>query len=247
MRSGHGPLQVFQGLLDGARRGVDHRVGTGIEVLAACEDAADVFQRLVHGAARLLGAVAGVERPQVALRDHNGYSAKVAKRFSAMGCSVESVHTSGNPKRVVAEAGAFFIGGGNTFRLLKTLQDLDLVDAIRERVRNGAPYIGSSAGSNVAGLTIKTTNDMPVVWPPNAEALGLVPFQINPHYVDGNPPGVKPADEKPADKAAEKTDKKPAVLPKGEYWPDEALQLIRDLLGEPYLFHGDVAAVPEAS
>src|SRR3954464_6004890 len=122
-----------------------------------------------------------------ALRDHNGYSAKVAKRFSAMGCSVESVHTSGNPKKVVAEAGAFFIGGGNTFRLLKTLQDLDLVDAIRERVRNGAPYIGSSAGSNVAGLTIKTTNDMPIVQPRSFDAIALVSFQLNPHYLDSDP------------------------------------------------------------
>jgi dipeptidase E len=122
-----------------------------------------------------------------ALRDYDGYSAKVTKRFNAMGCSVESIHTSRDPKAALAEAGAFFIGGGNTFRLLKALQDLELVDPIRERVCNGAPYIGSSAGSNVAGLTIKTTNDMPIVQPRSFDALALVRFQLNPHYLDPDP------------------------------------------------------------
>jgi dipeptidase E len=122
-----------------------------------------------------------------ALPDHDSYSAKVTKRFSAMGCSVDSIHTSEDQKTVLAEADALFVGGGNTFRLVKALQDLQLFDAIRERVRNGAPYIGSSAGSNVAGLTIKTTNDMPIVQPRSFDALGLVRFQLNPHYLDPDP------------------------------------------------------------
>ncbi len=89
--------------------------------------------------------------------------------------------------QAVEETDAIFIGGGNTFRLLKALQDLDLIEAIRRKVDSGAPYIGSSAGANVAGPTIKTTKDMPIVQPRSFDSLGLVPFQISPHYLDPDP------------------------------------------------------------
>jgi dipeptidase E len=122
-----------------------------------------------------------------ALHDHDGYAAKARTRFAAMGCSLESVHTAHDPGKAIEQADAIFIGGGNTFRLLKALQDLELLDRVRRRVKGGASYIGSSAGSNVAGPTIKTTKDMPIVQPRSFDSLGLVPFQISPHYQDPEP------------------------------------------------------------
>lgn len=122
-----------------------------------------------------------------ALYDRDDYAARATARFAEMGYTMTSAHSTGDPIRAVAETDAIFIGGGNTFRLLKALQDLDLIESIRRRVREGAPYIGSSAGSNVAGPTIKTTNDMPIVQPRSFEALGLVPFQLNPHFQDPVP------------------------------------------------------------
>src|SRR5438105_14586520 len=104
-----------------------------------------------------------------------------------MGYPVESAHTAGNHQKAIDRADAIFIGGGNTFRLLKALQDVELLEPIRRKVKSGAPYIGSSAGSNVAGPTIKTTKDMPIVQPRSFDALGLVPFQISPHYQDPDP------------------------------------------------------------
>jgi dipeptidase E len=122
-----------------------------------------------------------------ALYDRDGYAAKAKTRFEAMGYSLESVHKIDNPQEAVEQADALFIGGGNTFRLLKALQDLDFIESIRRKVRSGTPYIGSSAGSNVAGPTIRTTKDMPIVQPRSFDALGLVPFQISPHYLDPDP------------------------------------------------------------
>jgi dipeptidase E len=122
-----------------------------------------------------------------ALHDRDAYTATVRKRFGGMGYSVESAHEAAVPQKAVEETDAIFIGGGNTFRLLKALQDLDLVEAIRRKVGSGAPYVGSSAGSNVAGPTIKTTKDMPIVQPRSFDSLGLVPFQISPHYLDPDP------------------------------------------------------------
>jgi len=122
-----------------------------------------------------------------ALFDRDDYAAKAKARFAAMGYPLESAHTAGNPQKAIDRADAIFIGGGNTFRLLKALQDLELLEPIRRKVKSGAPYIGSSAGSNVAGPTIKTTKDMPIVQPRSFDSLGLVPFQISPHYLDRDP------------------------------------------------------------
>ena len=122
-----------------------------------------------------------------ALYDRDDYAAKAKARFSAMGYALESVHATDNPQNAIQQTDAIFIGGGNTFRLLKALQDLELLEPIRRKVKSGTPYIGSSAGSNVAGPTIKTTKDMPIVQPHSFDALGLVPFQISPHYLDPDP------------------------------------------------------------
>jgi dipeptidase E len=122
-----------------------------------------------------------------ALFDRDKYAATAQQRFQKMGYELTSAHMAMDPARAVNRADAVFIGGGNTFRLLKALYEFDLIDAIRQRVSNGMPYIGSSAGSNVAAPTIKTTNDMPIVQPPSFNALDLVSFQINPHYLDPDP------------------------------------------------------------
>src|SRR5215470_4489089 len=122
-----------------------------------------------------------------ALFDRDTYAAKAKARFAEMGYSIETAHAVSDPHQAIEQTDAIFIGGGNTFRLLKALQDLDLLDPIRQRVKSGAPYIGSSAGSNVAGPTIKTTKDMPIVQPRSFDSLGLVPFQISPHFQDPDP------------------------------------------------------------
>jgi dipeptidase E len=121
-----------------------------------------------------------------ALHDRDEYAANAQQRFARMGYELSSIHTAPDPRKAVEDTEAVFIGGGNTFRLLKALYDADLLDSIRRRVGDGMPYIGSSAGSNVAAPTIKTTNDMPIVQPPSFDALGLVWFQINPHYLDAD-------------------------------------------------------------
>jgi dipeptidase E len=122
-----------------------------------------------------------------ALFDRDKYAATARARFEKMGYELTSIHTASDPVQAVKETDAMFIGGGNTFRLLKTLYEFDLLDVIRERINAGMPYIGSSAGSNMACPTIRTTNDMPIVQPPSFNALGLVSFQINPHYLDPDP------------------------------------------------------------
>jgi dipeptidase E len=101
------------------------------------------------------------------------------------GYALDGIHRYPDAQAAIRAAPALFVGGGNTFRLLHDLYRLGLLDVIRERVRDGMPYLGVSAGTNVACPTIKTTNDMPITWPPSPDALGLVPFQVNPHYFTG--------------------------------------------------------------
>jgi dipeptidase E len=123
-----------------------------------------------------------------ALRDHDGYTATVADALRPLGVTVTGVHTAADPVAAIEAAPAVFVGGGNSFRLLKTLQHTGLAEAIRGRVRSGPlRYMGASAGTNMACPTLRTTNDMPITEPASFTALGLVPFQINPHYVDPDP------------------------------------------------------------
>jgi dipeptidase E len=122
-----------------------------------------------------------------ALHDRGAYATKAQERLQSMSFHVRSVHDFSNMARAIEDADGIFIGGGNTFRLLKGLYDYDLIPPIRNRVASGIPYIGSSAGSIVACPSLKTTKDMPIVQPPSFEALNLVPFQISPHYLDPDP------------------------------------------------------------
>lgn len=125
------------------------------------------------------------------VRTYDGYAARVRERFGPPGYEVESIHEADEAVAAVERAEAIAVGGGNTFHLLRGLYEAGVIEAIRERVERGTPYIGWSAGSNVACPTIKTTNDMPIVEPPTLRALGLVPFQINPHYTDASLAGHK--------------------------------------------------------
>jgi dipeptidase E len=120
-----------------------------------------------------------------ALRDHDGYVEILRQRGLDAGYRLEGIHRCADPVAAVESAEGLFVGGGNTFRLLAELYARGLLAPIRQRVRAGLPYLGISAGSNVACPTIKTTNDMPITCPPSLDALGLVGFQINPHYFTG--------------------------------------------------------------
>lgn len=123
-----------------------------------------------------------------ALFDRDAYAARARARFEAMGYGLDSVHDlAGGPVTAVERAEAIFIGGGNTFRLLDALWRQELIEPICRRVQAGMPYVGTSAGSNVACPSLRTTNDMPIVQPPSFAALNLVPFNINPHYQDPIP------------------------------------------------------------
>ena len=140
-----------------------------------------------HEIREMLRGVQRIAFVPYALHDRDAYAAKVRQRFERMGIGVDSIHTDSSPGLLVQHAQALFIGGGNTFRLLKALYDYELLEGICNRVEQGMPFIGSSAGSIVACPTLKTTKDMPVVQPPVFDALNLVSFQISPHYLDPDP------------------------------------------------------------
>lgn len=117
------------------------------------------------------------------------YEKKVSAKFREIGHDIVSIHRFSDQVTAVKDANAIVVGGGNTWNLLKMIRDNNLIDIVREKVIKGTPYIGWSAGSNMACPTIKTTNDMPVVEPDSFSAFNLIPFQINPHYLDANPEG----------------------------------------------------------
>jgi dipeptidase E len=136
---------------------------------------------------KFLGPIDRILFVPYALKDYDAYAKWMMELGYHAGYGFESIHKHKDPREAVLDAQAVYVGGGNTFRLLTTLEENDLLPVIRERVLAGMPFIGVSAGSNVACPTIKTTNDMPIVQPKSFHALGLVPFQINPHYVDRDP------------------------------------------------------------
>jgi dipeptidase E len=132
---------------------------------------------------RILDTLTTIGFVPFALQDHDAYTATVRARLLPLGVEVFGIERPED----LARAEAIFVGGGNTFRLANKMHERGMLQPIRDAVRGGVPYIGSSAGTNLACPTIKTTNDMPIVYPPSFEALGLVPFQINPHYLDPAP------------------------------------------------------------
>ena len=134
-----------------------------------------------------LGPVRRVLFVPFALRDWTAYTAKARDRLARAGIEVKGATADAQALAAFEEAEAAFVGGGNTFRLLDRLQRSGLLEVLRRRAAAGMPYLGASAGTNIAAPTIRTTNDMPIVQPAGFSALGLVPFQINPHYIDADP------------------------------------------------------------
>lgn len=118
---------------------------------------------------------------------HDDYTAKAKAFFEEINIKIKGLHEFDDQIEAVNNAQGFFTGGGNTFLLVKTLHEKGLMSVLKENVEKGKPYLGTSAGSNIGGLNMKTTNDMPIVYPPSFECMGLVPFNINPHYLDPNP------------------------------------------------------------
>ncbi|MBN2614322.1 MAG: dipeptidase PepE [Bacteroidales bacterium] len=133
---------------------------------------------------------AGISLSSKSMKDsYDVYAERVGAVFHSLGAKLVSVHTTNDPVQRVKDAQAVVVGGGNTFHLVYQLQTLGLMDVIREKVKSGTPYIGWSAGSNIACPSLMTTNDMPIIEPLSFQTLGLIPFQMNPHYLDANPAG----------------------------------------------------------
>lgn len=115
---------------------------------------------------------------------HDEYTQKAAQAFASINISVKGIHEFENTEKAIKEAEAIFTGGGNTFLLVSQLYNYKIMNTLAETVRSGTPYLGTSAGSNICGLSMETTNDMPIVYPQSFQTLGLIPFNINPHYLD---------------------------------------------------------------
>lgn len=118
---------------------------------------------------------------------HDAYTAKAQEFFESIGIKVTGLHTFEDKAAAIQEAKGFFTGGGNTFLLVKELHESGLMTALKAAVENGTPYLGASAGSNIGGINMRTTNDMPIVYPPAFDTMGLVNFNLNPHYLDPQP------------------------------------------------------------
>ncbi len=118
---------------------------------------------------------------------HEAYTEKARSFFTELGLSVRGLHEFEDMAAAITNAEAYFTGGGNTFLLVRTLHEHGLMNVLADEVRRGKAYLGTSAGSNIGGLNMKTTNDMPIVYPPSFDCMGLVPFNLNPHYLDPNP------------------------------------------------------------
>lgn len=118
---------------------------------------------------------------------HDAYTEVARKAFSEIGIKVKGIHQFDNPVQALRKAKGIFTGGGNSFVLLRDLYRINALPVLREVLMSGTPYFGTSAGSNIAGPSIKNTNDMPIVYPPAFDALGVIPFNINPHYLDPDP------------------------------------------------------------
>ena len=117
---------------------------------------------------------------------YDEYTNRVAVAFSELNIAVRGIHEFEDPKAAIEEAEGIFTGGGNTFLLVFQLYKNKVMDVLAEAIKKGTPYLGSSAGSNICGLTMQTTNDMPIIYPPSFQTLGIVPFNINPHYLDAD-------------------------------------------------------------
>jgi len=119
--------------------------------------------------------------------DHDAYTQKAAEAFAEIGKRLKGLHTYPDPTKAVRDARGIFTGGGNTFVLVNELYKTGVMAPLREALLNGTPYLGTSAGSNITGETMQTTNDMPIVYPPDFTTLGILPFNLNPHYLDPDP------------------------------------------------------------
>ena len=172
-----------------------------------------------------VSALAGARRQAVFIPfagvtiDWDAYTERTRQAFAPTGLEISGLHESADPKAVLARAELIIVGGGNTFQLLRECRDRQVLDAIASQVRGGTPYIGWSAGANLACPTICTTNDMPIVDPQGFDALDLIGYQINPHYTNALPAGHQ--GETRNDRLAELLTRNPAMrvigLPEGDW------------------------------